>query len=61
MKYYGLTHALPLWLLPLWKRIMCRKNIHVFDEMENSDGEHLLVCDACQLEVHIASIVEAGE
>ena len=56
MKYAGLTHALPMWLLPLWKRIMCRRSCHVFDEVENSEGQHFLVCDACQITVHIACI-----
>jgi hypothetical protein len=60
-KYYGITHALPLWLLPLWKKTMCKRNMHVFDEVVSSngdtcDGDHYLACDACDLVVNIASI-----
>ena len=57
--YYGITHALPLWLLPLWKRTMCKRNVHVFDEVVSGWGEHdehYLVCDACELLVNIDSI-----
>ena len=57
MKYYGLTHALPLWLLPMWRLIMCRRNCHVFDEIESS-YEHILICDACELVIHIERIEE---
>jgi len=53
---YGITHALPMWALPLWRRIMCRRNLHVFDEVTSSCGGHYLCCDACDLIVNIESI-----
>ena len=58
MRYHGITYwpALPLWVLGLWKRIMCRRNCHVFDEVVSSGDHHYLICDACQLVVNIASI-----
>jgi len=37
----------------IWKRIMCRHGYHLFDEVINSDCEHYLVCDACELMLHI--------
>jgi hypothetical protein len=55
INYHGITHALPLFLLPAWRVIMCRHNCHVFDEVY-SRGDHHLVCDACGLIVNIASI-----
>jgi len=35
---------------------MCKRNYHVFDEVTCSDGDHYLVCDACQLIVNIKNI-----
>jgi len=36
---------------------MCKKNIHVFDEVWSSyELDHRLVCDACQLIVEIRGI-----
>jgi len=36
----------------LWKRFMCGRNRHLFDEVWSLD-DHYLYCDACGLEVHI--------
>jgi hypothetical protein len=55
INYHGVTHCVPLALLPVWKRVLCRREIHAFDEVY-SCGEHRLVCDACGLIVNIASI-----
>ena len=55
-KYMGITHCLPLFLCKPWKAMMCKRKIHIFDEVECSDGDHHLVCDACQLIVNIESI-----
>jgi len=38
----------------LWKRFLCTRNVHMFDE--EASREHVLVCDACGLCVHIALI-----
>ena len=54
--YFGVTHAVPMWALPLWRRIFCRKNMHVFDEVVSSGDEHYLVCDACELVIEIKTI-----
>ena len=34
----------------------CKNGIHKLDEVCNSEGEHYLVCDECQLMVYIANI-----
>lgn len=46
MKYYGYTHKVPMWLLPVWKKLCCRVDWHAWDEVSSVD-EHYLVCDAC--------------
>ena len=65
MEYHGLTHLpVPEFLYGLWKRFLCRRNIHLLDEVmgtgsdpvTGSDWNHYLVCDACQLMVGIKSI-----
>ena len=53
--YHGITHLFPITLLPLWKKMLCNKNWHLFDEVESGD-DHYLVCDACDLVVNIESI-----
>lgn len=56
--YVGLTYPkifsnkLARWL---WKRYLCSKNCHLFDECM-SDSYHYLSCDACELAVHISHI-----
>ncbi len=55
MAYHGLTHPVPMWLLPLWKWIFCRKNCHAFDEV-GGNGANYLSCDACGLIVNIESV-----
>lgn len=57
MTYYGLTHGLPTWqwFLWLWRKLNCRRRIHLFDEVLSSD-DHYLSCDACGLEAHISKI-----
>jgi len=58
-KYRGITHGLPRFLLKPWKSIMCKKEIHVFDEVWGSLPEHYLHCDACGLIVNIKGIDES--
>ena len=59
MKYIGLTYPkifsgrIGLWL---WRRFMCPKNKHLFDEVWASEDCHYLYCDACGIEVHITGI-----
>lgn len=36
----------------LWKKYLCPKNMHLFDECMSM--EHYLVCDCCGFSVHIA-------
>ena len=58
MNYHGLTypHFLSGKLIQkLWKKIFCRKDVHLFDEVKTLE-EHRLSCDACGLSVHIAYI-----
>ena len=54
-RYEGLTHLVPHRLLPLWQRVMCRRQWHAFDEVVSST-DHCLSCDACGLSVGIAGI-----
>lgn len=60
MTFHGITHPVPMWLLPLWRRFMCPRNYHLFDEVESMGGtpgqENYLSCDGCGLEVHINRI-----
>ena len=53
-RYEGITHVVPYRLLPLWRKVFCVRNVHAFDEV--AGGGHYLVCDACQLVVHIAAV-----
>jgi len=55
MDYHGITHPCPGWLLPLWRRVFCRRNIHAFDEVGCTEGGYLS-CDACDLVVFIKSV-----
>lgn len=57
-KYRGITYPEFLqfriveWF---WKKYFCKHDMHLFDEVLAGD-RHYLVCDACQLLVHIKSI-----
>jgi len=61
--YTGITH-IPIrfdFLYKLWKRFLCKRNIHCFDECVSGADlpytwNHYLVCDACQLTVYIEKI-----
>lgn len=59
--YLGITYfqipmlGWPKWLLGLWRRFMCKREVHLFDEVASVDS-HYLHCDACELMVHIESI-----
>lgn len=46
MIYAGYTHHVPGFLLPLWKRIFCRRHWHAWDEVATA-GERYFSCDAC--------------
>jgi len=64
-RYYGISYwfdfydRVPRWLWDivweLWRRHLCPHGHHLWDECE-SNGEHTLFCDACELDVHIARI-----
>ena len=54
-KYHGITYPKGH-SLAKWKKTKCPKNMHLFDEVTNSDREHYLVCDACGLYVYISKI-----
>jgi len=57
-KYFGISHFVPLFLLPLWRKLLCKKGYHVWDEVwsTGNDSGHYLVCDACELMVIIDKI-----
>ena len=52
--YKGYTHKLPLILLPLWKKIFCKRDWHLWDEVWTFD-KHYLHCDACEISCEIVS------
>jgi len=41
------------WILKLWKKFMCKRQMHLFDEVGSFDGDGYLHCDACGLHVVI--------
>ena len=54
--YRGITYpGLLGYVLPMWRRMCCPREWHLFDELWTGTG-HALVCDACGLIVHIESI-----
>lgn len=60
--YRGITHGLPTWswLLWTWRKLLCARDIHMFDEVSSAGDEegwnHYLSCDACNLMVEIGRI-----
>ena len=65
-KYIGFTHPLSddkideklhKLILEAWKSSNCPQGIHLWDEVYNSDKEHYLFCDACEIEVHIEKVI----
>lgn len=59
-RWRGITHpARWQWSLWLWRKFMCPREMHCFDEVLSSGGgpyDHYLSCDACGLMVLIHSI-----
>ncbi len=58
-KYVGITYPKIFsnkFLNWLWKKYMCPRKIHLFDECLSD--KHYLVCDCCDIEVVIESIRE---
>lgn len=66
-KYRGIDYPFPAWgwFLKLWRRFMCKREMHLWSECLSSAGgkgtvnapwHHYLCCDACQLIVNIESI-----
>ena len=54
-RYYGFTHFVPIRALGLWRRFMCPRGVHAFDEVFTMEGNYLH-CDACELVVDIAAV-----
>jgi len=53
-EYIGITYPAILGKRPIrsiWKKFMCPKNIHIFDEVLSD--HHYLICDACNFKVDI--------
>jgi len=62
-KYIGITHPMNAMgvedaetYLEAWKTSNCPNGIHLWDEVW-SVTDHYLVCDACDLEVHIEKVI----
>lgn len=55
---HGISHLVPMRLLPLWKKTCCKRGWHLFDEVVSfgSTEPHYLSCDACNLMVVISRI-----
>ncbi len=58
--YYGFTHGFAPFVrfeffLKIWRRVFCRKGIHLWDEVE-SNTEHYMSCDACEKILYISSV-----
>ena len=56
--YRGITYPQIFWWdwqFKIWKKIMCKRNIHLWDEALSGGPpyEHYLSCDACELMLHI--------
>lgn len=57
-KWYGVTHYVPVRSIRdniftfLWKKLLCHRGWHLFDECMSLD-HHDLHCDACGLTVPI--------
>ena len=54
-RYIGLTYPRIFanrFVRIFWKRFLCPRNMHQFDEMLTID-EHVLVCDACDFAIPI--------
>ena len=61
MKYYGITHPIDSMALQrLWRKFLCKRNFHLFDEVYTWDKGivNYLNCDACGLMVHIDRVDE---
>lgn len=62
--YHGLTYPRLVqfaWQFWLWRKLFCKRKMHLFDEVFSSGGDdwnHYLVCDACGLMVEIKQISE---
>ena len=55
--YFGITHKVPRVLFSWWRRRVCPKGWHVFDEIRRfGEEDHYLSCEACRLMVHIEAI-----
>lgn len=54
--WFGVTHYVPVWLLWLWRLLLCRVGWHLLDEVLSAGDEgpeHYLFCDACELTIHV--------
>lgn len=51
-QYQGITHFIPMTLLPLWAKLFCKKGWHVWDEVW-SLHDHYLYCDACERKIYL--------
>ncbi len=66
-KYHGYTHPSILSRGPigwLWKRLFCRMQWHLWDEVLGTGGatesgwEHYMVCDVCGEEIQLILEIE---
>ena len=53
----GFRNEWPDLFYRLWKKIFCKRGLHLFDEVTSLD-EHYLYCDACGLMVGIEYMEE---
>ena len=60
MESYNITHCIPMWMLPIWKKVFCPRGWHLFDEVA-SLGRHELYCDACGKTIGITYMKEDSD
>lgn len=60
--FLGLIHSVPgwKWILRLWRRWFCGRGSHLWVEAGRYN-EHVLVCDACGLELVLSGYRAADE
>ena len=64
-EYRGFGHfPIPRWLLWMWRKLLCKRGIHLWDEVlssaggkeENGGWRWYFCCDACQIEVNVEGV-----
>jgi hypothetical protein len=49
------------WFYVFWKRLLCSRGVHLFDEILTDSITEYLICDGCRLAVINYSILQPDE